>query len=209
MKNMRLHAMIEAAILASMAMVLDLLPSIQLTAGISISFSMIPVFVVALRWGFRTGMLSGLLWGVLQVVLGDATILYIVQAFIEYLIAFPLVGVAGLFVYKVQQQIAEDKKRPAVIMVLLAIFLGSFARYFCHFIAGVYFFDQYAPENMSAVWYSFVINGTTMILTFILCAIVMSGLILVSPRFLVNRSLAWPDRGLGKSFGNNLKNIKR
>lgn len=194
MKNMRLQAMIEAAILASMAMVLDFLPSIQLTAGISISFSMIPVFVVALRWGLRTGMLSGLLWGVLQVVLGDATILYIVQAFIEYLIAFPLVGVAGLFVYKVQQQIAKGKKSPAVITVLLAIFIGSFARYFCHFIAGVYFFDQYAPENMSAVWYSFIINGATMILTFILCAIVMSGLILVSPRFLVNRSLAWPDR---------------
>lgn len=188
MRKRNLQATIEAAILAALALVLDLLPSIQLTPAISVSFAMIPVFIVAFRWGWRAGFLSGFMWGVLQLIF-DPYIVHPIQAFIEYVIAFAVIGVSGFFVHKIQKQLSNQHKRSALVTAVIAIFLGSLARYFFHFIAGYYFFAEYAPEDMSAVMYSFAVNGTTMILTFILCAIVMIGLLLAAPRMIVNQSL--------------------
>ena len=58
MKNFKLVAMIEAAFFAAFAFILDLLPSIQLAPWISISFAMVPIFIVAFRWGVKGGLLS-------------------------------------------------------------------------------------------------------------------------------------------------------
>lgn len=69
MRNTNLQAMIESAILAAFAMVIDILPlSIKLPTGGSISFAMIPIFIIAYRWGFKSAFLGGLVWGLLQIV---------------------------------------------------------------------------------------------------------------------------------------------
>ncbi|PWA11974.1 energy-coupled thiamine transporter ThiT [Pueribacillus theae] len=189
MGKMKLQVLIEAAILAAAAMVLDFLPSIKIAPGISVSFAMVPVFIVSFRWGWRAGVFSGFLWGFLQVILGDASILHPVQALVEYFMAFAAVGVAGFFVGNIQKQISRQQKKQALFTVILAIFSASVARYFFHFIAGYYFWGSYAPEGMSPVWYSFIINGSTMVLTFILCAIIMSGLFIASPRLIQNKEV--------------------
>ncbi len=104
MRNTNLQAMIESAILATFAMVIDILPlSIKLPTGGSISFAMIPIFIIAYRWGFKSAFLGGLVWGLLQIVVGDAYILTPVQAFIEYFIAFAFIGFAGLFYRPIQK----------------------------------------------------------------------------------------------------------
>ena len=89
--------------------------------------------------------------------------------------------------YVIQKQIKHNRKKEALFTLTMAIFLASLARYFWHFVAGYYFWGSYAPEGMSAIWYSFVVNGTTMILTFILCAIVLIALVSVSPRLIENK----------------------
>lgn len=189
MGKMKLQVMIEAAILAAAAMVLDFLPSIKLGPGISIKFAMVPIFIVALRWGWRAGFFSGFLWGFLQIITGDAQILHPVQLLVEYFLAFTVIGTAGFFAPGIQAQVKGNRKAQAFVSILFAVFVASFVRYFFHFIAGFYFWGSYAPEGMSPVWYSFVVNGTTMILTFILCAIVMGALFLVSPRLIQNKAL--------------------
>lgn len=63
MKKIGLIALIEAAFFAAMALVLDLLPSLQLSPSISISFAMVPIFIIAFRWGFKVSFISGFLWG--------------------------------------------------------------------------------------------------------------------------------------------------
>ena len=186
MGKMKLQTVIEAALLAAMAFVLDLLPSIQLTPAISVSFSMVPVFIVAFRWGWKAGFLSGFLWGFLQVILGDAYIVHPIQVIIEYFIAFTVVGVAGFFMESIQNQLSNQHRKKVMVTMIAAIFTASFARYFFHFIAGYFFFAEYAPEGMSAVLYSFLVNGTTMILTFLLCAIVVGALFFVSSRLIQN-----------------------
>lgn len=109
MRNTNLQAMIESAILAAFALIIDILPlSIKLPTGGSISFAMIPIFIIAYRWGFKRAFLGGLIWGLLQIVVGDAYILTPVQAFIEYFIAFAFIGFAGLFYRPIQKALASD-----------------------------------------------------------------------------------------------------
>ncbi|MGR3775660.1 energy-coupled thiamine transporter ThiT [Bacillus paramycoides] len=204
MRNTNLQAMIESAILAAFALIIDILPlSIKLPTGGSISFAMIPIFIIAYRWGFKMAFLGGLIWGLLQIVVGDAYILTPVQAFIEYFIAFAFIGFAGLFYRPIQKALASNnsnaehssfgsrKDKPtskqnngkkALIYIILATFVGSFARYFCHFIAGIIFWGQYAPKGQSAVLYSLIVNGSTMIGSFILCTVLLILLFTTSPR---------------------------
>ncbi|EJR49834.1 energy-coupled thiamine transporter ThiT [Bacillus paramycoides] len=204
MRNTNLQAMIESAILAAFALIIDILPlSIKLPTGGSISFAMIPIFIIAYRWGFKMAFLGGLIWGLLQIVVGDAYILTPVQAFIEYFIAFAFIGFAGLFYRPIQKALASNnsnaehssfgsrKDKPtskqnngkkALVYIILATFVGSFARYFCHFIAGIIFWGQYAPKGQSAVLYSLIVNGSTMIGSFILCTVLLILLFTTSPR---------------------------
>ncbi|HEK9100663.1 energy-coupled thiamine transporter ThiT [Bacillus pfraonensis] len=204
MRNTNLQAMIESAILAAFALIIDILPlSIKLPTGGSVSFAMIPIFIIAYRWGFKTAFLGGLIWGLLQIVVGDAYILTPVQAFIEYFVAFAFVGFAGLFYRPIQKALGtsspsnepsslgsrKDKSSPknnqgkkVVAYIILATFVGSFARYFCHFIAGVIFFGKYAPPGQSAVLYSLIVNGSTMLASFALCTVLLLLLFTTAPR---------------------------
>ncbi|PFV79654.1 energy-coupled thiamine transporter ThiT [Bacillus sp. AFS059628] len=187
MRNTNLQAMIESAILAAFAMIIDILPlSIKLPTGGSISFAMIPIFIIAYRWGFKSAFLGGLVWGLLQIVVGDAYILTPIQAFIEYFIAFAFIGFAGLFYRPIQKTLLasnENNEGKKVLgYIILATFVGSFARYFCHFIAGIIFWGQYAPKGQSAVLYSLIVNGSTMLGSFILCTVLLIFLFLTSPR---------------------------
>ncbi|MCH4570569.1 energy-coupled thiamine transporter ThiT [Bacillus sp. ES1-5] len=188
MRNTNLQAMIESAILAAFALVIDILPlSIKISAtGGSISFAMIPIFIIAYRWGFKMAFLGGLIWGLLQIVVGDAIIVTPIQVLIEYFVAFAFIGFAGLFYRPIQKALLtsnENNEGKKVIgYIILATFVGSFARYFCHFIAGIIFWGQYAPKGQSAVLYSLIFNGSTMIGSYILCTVLLIFLFITSPR---------------------------
>ncbi|RDW19828.1 energy-coupled thiamine transporter ThiT [Oceanobacillus chungangensis] len=186
--NRNLIMMIEASFLAVFALILDLLPSIRLTPAVSISIAMVPIFIMALRWGVKGGIMSGFLWGLLQVVTGDVYILTIWQFLIEYFIAFAFVGFAGLFYKSIQNALQHQKRKKAVAGIVLAVFVGSIARYFWHFIAGVIFWGSYAPEGMSPYLYSFIVNGGTMLGAAILCAIVLVILINAAPRLVLTKN---------------------
>ncbi|MGW8750798.1 MULTISPECIES: energy-coupled thiamine transporter ThiT [Bacillus cereus group] len=184
MRNTNLQAMIESAILAAFALVIDILPlSIKISAtGGSISFAMIPIFIIAYRWGFKMAFLGGLIWGLLQIVVGDAIIVTPIQVLIEYFVAFAFIGFAGLFYRPIQKALLNNEGKKVIGYIILATFVGSFARYFCHFIAGIIFWGQYAPKGQSAVLYSLIFNGSTMIGSYILCTVLLIFLFLTSPR---------------------------
>ncbi len=183
MRNTNLQAMIESAILAAFALVIDILPlSIKLPTGGSISFAMIPIFIIAYRWGFKMAFLGGLIWGLLQIVVGDAIIVTPIQVIIEYFVAFAFVGFAGIFYKQIQQTLINGERKKTISYIILATFIGSLARYFCHFIAGIIFWGQYAPKGQSAFLYSLIFNGSTMIGSFILCTVLLIFLFITSPR---------------------------
>jgi thiamine transporter len=190
MKKLGLVALIEAALMAAFAVILDLLPSIDLSPSISISISMVPIFLLAFRHGVKASLASGFIWGLLQIASGDAWIATPVQMIIEYFIAFAFIGFAGLFYRKIQGSIRNNQKKKALLWVVIAVFVGSLARYFWHFIAGFIFFAEYAPEGMDPVLFSFLTNGATMLGTAVLCSIVLVLLISTAPRLIGRKDIS-------------------
>ncbi|BCB02269.1 energy-coupled thiamine transporter ThiT [Bacillus sp. KH172YL63] len=188
MKNLRLVVLLEASLMAAFAVILDLLPSIKLSPSISISIAMVPIFLLSYRRGMTAGILAGFVWGILQIALGDAWIATPVQMVIEYFIAFAFIGFAGLLSGRIQSALGENRKSKAILWVILATFLGSLARYFWHFIAGFIFFAEYAPEDMSPVLFSFVVNGITMLGSAILCALTLVIITNIAPRLIKVRT---------------------
>lgn len=173
-KKLDLQTMIEVAIFAALALMLDLLPSLRIGPSISISFAMVPIFIIAFRRGFLAAFTSGFLWGVLQIAIGEAWILTPVQAFIEYFIAFACIGFAGLLIKPIKTNLSEKHITKAMTWIVVATFVGAFARYFWHFLAGVIFFREYAIEAGQAPFiYSLVMNGITFLSSAIACSIVL------------------------------------
>lgn len=184
MKKMRLVAMIEASFFAAFALILDLLPSIKLGPWISISVAMVPMFILAFRWGFKITFVAGFIWGLLQVAVGDAYILTALQFLIEYFIAFAFIGFAGLFFEKIQSHLQKGDTKLELVWAVVAIFVGSAARYFWHFLAGIIFWGEYAPKGMSPAIYSLIVNGGSMLGSAILCSIVTVALLATAPRLI-------------------------
>src|SRR5690625_3001430 len=181
-KTFNLQTLLEIAIFGALAMLLDLILSIKLLSSISLAFAIVPIFIIAFRWGVRASFASGFIWGILQIVLGDAWILTPLQAFIEYFIAFAFVGFAGLFMNQIKRNFLENNKAKANFYIIIAVILGSAPRYFWHFIAGLALFGQYAlEEGEGALIFSLIANGITFIGAAITCSIVLILLISTAP----------------------------
>ena len=88
------------------------------------------------------GFLAGLVYGVLQALQGGAVFAEVGQFLLDYLLAFTVLGLAGL-----------AKKLPKTWGLYCAIIIAALARVICHTLAGVLFWD-------TAPWASFVYNIT-------------------------------------------------
>lgn len=187
-KKLSLQAMMEAAIFAAFALILDLLPSIKLSPAISISFAMVPIFIVAFRWGVKAGAATGLIWGLLQLIF-DPWVVSPVQAVMEYVFAFSFIGAAGIVAPAVRKAIQENARGKLFSLLAAGILLGSIARYVWHFFAGMIFFGQYAPKGQSAFMYSLIANGTSGLGSAILCTVVLSLLVAAATRVLYVKQL--------------------
>ncbi|MEC5425152.1 energy-coupled thiamine transporter ThiT [Virgibacillus sp. C22-A2] len=189
MKSKRTLFLIEVAIFTALALLLDILPlSFKIWAqGGSISFAMIPIFIIAFRWGIKGGLLAGFLWGVLQVATGTAYILHPLQGFIDYAIAFTVLGFAGIFAKQIQQAVKEKSTKVYLTYIALGVLLGSVLRFIAHYFAGIVFFGS-AIEGQPVWLYSLVYNGSYMLPSFILCTVLVFFLFHKQPKTLLNAS---------------------
>lgn len=190
MRSTRTLFIIEVAIFTGLALALDLLPFLKFKlwpAGGSISLAMIPVFIVAFRWGLKGGLLSGFLWGILQIAVGDAYILNLYQGLIEYGLAFTGLGLAGLFATPVQRAVQQEQGALTFVFLTLGILLGGMARFTGHFAAGWFFFGDAAPEGQSPALYSFIYNSSYMFPAMMICLVVLFVLFYKQPRTLIRQ----------------------
>lgn len=181
--------LVEVAVFSALAYLLDLvsgLLSLKIwPQGGSISIAMIPIFLMAFRWGVKGGILSGFLLGLLQFILGFSQIYTLLQGIIDYGIAFSVVGLAGIFATQIKDALSNDNRRKWVTFVLLGTFLGSALRYLAHVISGIVFFGEYAPEGQPVAVYSLLYNGTYMLPSFIVCAIIVILVISAAPKKMI------------------------
>jgi len=109
---------------------------------------MVPIILFSLRWGLKSGLLAGTAYGILQLLIGgEVYTLHIASVLFDYLIAFGLLGLAGVF-------------QSSTKGMLMGTCLGVFGRFICHVISGVVVWASYAPEGMNPLVYSVLYNGS-------------------------------------------------
>ena len=163
--------MVEGTIVAALSFMLSLIPT-NIGSSFTISLGMIPLTIFAFRRGLRPALLSAFIWGILHFPAGDVYYLSVLQVLIEYPIAFTFAGFAGLYAPKVQQNLLDDNLQEAIKNIALGSLLGTGARFFWHFIAGVIFWGNYALWGMNPWIFSLVMNGASGIATGIVTSIV-------------------------------------
>ena len=161
--NNRLRDLTAIGTGAALAIVLGLvckaLPLPRLPYGGSITLESIPILYVALWLGWRAGVQTGVLCGLLQLLL-DAHIYHPVQVLLDYPVAFGLLGLAPLVGYTI----------PGIV-------LGCALRFVSHFTSGIVFFASFAPEGTSVWAYSATYNASYIIPDAILACVLVPLLI--------------------------------
>lgn len=144
----------------ALATILDFIKVIDLPNGIgSINLgSVVPIIVIALFYGPEIGMLTGLLFGLINLII-SSYIVHPLQVLFDYPLPYMAVGLAGYF---------KNKK-------LIGASVGMFFKFIFHFISGFLFFGQFAPNGWSPALYSFIANasyvGSNLIIVIILLLI--------------------------------------
>ena len=144
----------ETAGAVALAGALNLVRVFTFPQGGSITLaSMVPIFLLALRRGWKIGILAGLMLG-LVVLIEEPFVVHPVQLLLDYPIAFGALGLAGFF-----------RRQP-----LVGVGIGMMARFAAHFVSGVVFFATYAGD-LDPYTYSAIYNALYLIPEFVISAI--------------------------------------
>lgn len=182
MDRKKLIMLVEIAIFASIGLVLDQISFKLWAQGGSISLVMVPIVLMAIRWGLTAGLATGLLIGIMQMMFG-AYIVHWLQAVLDYGLAFTVVGLAAIVRRPLLEATKALHKKTMAMYIVVGVVLGGALRFICHLLAGVVFFKEYAGEDN--VWiYSIIYNSTYMIPAAILTAIIAVLLFTAAPRLL-------------------------
>ena len=131
MSKTTVRPMIEVALLATIAYILDLVTQpLSLGPWISLSFKMVPIFLLSFRWGVKAGAMGGFIWGLLQVVTGEAAGGWLtpIQGFLEYFVAFSLIGLSGIVKPVLDKAIRDKKRVQTLTYITVGVVLGGFAQ---------------------------------------------------------------------------------
>ena len=141
------HLVFAAAAMA-LAMITSFLKLFEAPMGGSVTlFSMLFICCIGYWYGLRTGIMTGVAYGLLQLI-SDPYIISLPQMITDYLLAFGALGLSGIFC---------NKKNG----LIKGYIVGVLGRYFFAFLSGLIFFGMYAEgTGMSAPVYSLAYNGS-------------------------------------------------
>ncbi len=154
--------MCVTAILLALATVLSILKPFSLPFGGSVTLlSMLPIVMIALMYGTRWGIVSAFIYSLIQLGLDLGSVLswgltpyaLIGTIVLDYLLAFTLLGLAGMF------------KQKGIVGIASGVILVLVFRFLMHFISGVVIFDTFT--NADAWIYSLTYNASYMVPEFV------------------------------------------
>ncbi len=160
--HQRTKTMAECALMVAFATVLSIIPLAQLPYGGSITVaSMLPIVLISYRRGLVWGTGAGLVFGVIQQLLGLSNLSYfttwqsiVAIVLLDYLLAFGAAGLGGAF------RGLPVKQCDAL---LLGALLASVLRYLCHVVSGATVWAGLSIPTEAALTYSLAYNATYMI----------------------------------------------
>lgn len=162
MRNTKIQILTEGGIMVALATVLSFIPVIQLPWGGTVTLlSMLPIAIFSIRRGLKAGFAASFLYSLIQFGQGALKGLFgwgltpgmlAACIFLDYIGAFTVLGIAGIF---------RKKRLPGW---LGGITLALVLRFFFHFLSGVVIWQSvgelwqgFSTDN--TYLYSFLYNG--------------------------------------------------
>lgn len=161
----RVRMLCEGALLVAAAQILSYVKFLELPNGGSLTPAMFPVLLFAVRWGWKDGLLGGLVLGILQFMFDGGFALGWQSILGDYLLAFTALGLAGVF-------------RGRRWGIFAGTVLGCAGRFLVHYVVGATIWAEYMPEEflsmtMTSPWfYSLLYNGVYMLPNMVLALVI-------------------------------------
>lgn len=175
------YGIAQISIFTALAIILHYIKFFELPNGGSISLVMLPIIILALRTNLTSGMISGLVVGIIGFI-SKPYYMHPVQVFLDYGVAFAGIGMAALFAKQFQKALANNNKGKCYLYIVLATITAVFCRFIGHFLAGVFFYASFAPKGQSPVLYSAIYNGSFLAVLGVITLIVTLVLFSVAPK---------------------------
>ena len=164
-KNKRRNSLIklaECSVMLALSTVLSFIEVWKMPMGGGITLlSMLPVCLIAVKYGPRGALPTAFLYSVIQFAIGFSSgnvFVYCVTPFtwimcmlFDYLVPYTVLGFSGIF-----------RKKLGDTGIIAGIALMIALRFVCHFITGIVIWGQWA-EGMSPWLYSLIYNGQYML----------------------------------------------
>lgn len=165
-KNLTFKICISAVFIA-LGTVLSMFKPIEMPLGGGVTvMSMVPVAMMVLMLPAKWGFIATFVYSLIQMGLSFAEVMgwgltpisLIATFLIDYILAYTVLGFAGIF------------RKKGTVGIVLGVCLAVFLRFICHFITGGVIFDIWCEWN-NAWWYSFCYNGAYMLPEMIITAV--------------------------------------
>ncbi len=156
------YRLTETAILLGFAAVLSVIKIIDMPYGGSVTaFSMLPLLVVAYRYGTRWGTFAAFVYGIIQLLLGldnfsyaTSALAFVMILLFDYLLAFVVLGLGGVF--------RRFRLSQGAALSLAAVCTGIL-RYLCHVVSGCTVWAGLSVPTADAIIYSLSYNACYMV----------------------------------------------
>ena len=166
MQRNKLIPMIEGACVVAMGVVLSYVIIFKLPWGGAITLlSMLPVGIYSIKYGVKKGLMISFVFSLFQFIqgIGDGifawgltTVMLVSCIFLDYILAYTLIGFAGIF------------RSKGIKGWIFGMATAITMRFLCHFISGAVIFhsagklwDNFSTEN--TYLYSLIYNGCYML----------------------------------------------
>lgn len=184
--NSNTRVMVECAVLVAMSVVLSLIKVWQMPLGGAVTLvSMLPVCIISIRHGLKWGFMSSGLYALIQLLFGitmDGLLGWGLTAgmligciMFDYVIAFAVLGIAGIF------------RKKGTVGIYCGIALAFVLRFVSHFMSGYVIFSNLEQWELfgtlfegAPALYSICYNGMYMLPELIFTMIVF-GLLYATP----------------------------
>ncbi|MBE7039458.1 MAG: energy-coupled thiamine transporter ThiT [Ruminococcaceae bacterium] len=161
-----------SAMLIALSLILSMIVLFNAPYGGTVTAgSMVPVIIIGILLGNKWGLLSGFVYSLLQMLTGGivppptpSLLLYVLVILLDYLVAFTVLGLSGLFMNSIKNKKVAIPLSGAFVMLL---------RFICHFLSGILIWHTYAPEGTPVWLYSLLYNGGYMLPEIVISTLVL------------------------------------
>ena len=165
-----------SALLVAMSAVLTfiskVIPAPWFQGGAVTLGSMVPIIAIAIMFGTKWGIVSGLVYSVLNILImgfypppTQTFLNFAAVVLLDYAVAFGVLGLAGTFYKLLGKKVWAIPISGAIVTTL---------RYISHIVSGILIWGVYAEEGQSVLAYAVLYNGSFMIPEIIITTVVLA-----------------------------------